>query len=234
MLKWIYLSFVLILSSSGSAIAQNCPIPATPAASMKPTSRADVRPDRQEQIKNGLAAKNYDVLTFGDSIMEGWSEQRLSAVFGATVFNAGFGQDGTEHLLWRLQSVNGNSQSPRYVLLLIGTNDIGYLSCDISWGIRTVVSRIHTLFPQAQVIVTGILPRGTNMLGGDDRIRAVNSQIQAASASAHFAFFNPHDAFLCDHKTPCSLFQSDFNLHLTKDGYDVLDEQLKNFLAQLK
>lgn len=201
---------------------------------MKAASRVEVRPDRQEQIKSALTAKHYDVITLDDSIMEGWSEERLGQTFGTTVLNAGFGQDGTEHLLWRRQTGNWSTQSPHYVLLLVGTNDIGYPSCDIYWGIRAVVSKVHTLFPQAQIIVTGILPRGTNMLGGDDRIRAVNSQLQTAAASAHFAFFNPHDAFLCGHKTPCSLFQPDFNLHLTKEGYDLLDEQLKSFLAQLK
>lgn len=234
MLKWICWGLASILLAPWMATAQSCFSPASDAATIKPVSKVAVRPDRQEQIKSALVAGHYDVITLGDSIMEGWSEGRLGNIFGTAVLNAGFGQDGTEHLLWRLQTVNWSKQSPQHVLLLVGTNDIGYPTCDIYWGIRSVVSKVHTLFPQAQVVVTGVLPRGTNMIGADDKIRAVNGMLKAASPSANFAFFNPHDAFLCGHKTPCSLFQPDFNLHLTKEGYDLLDEQLKSFLAQLK
>ncbi len=63
------------------------------------------------------------------------------------VLNAGFGQDGTEHLLWRLKSYDWQRQSPREVLLLIGTNDIGYPTCDIVWGILTAVKTVRH-FPE--------------------------------------------------------------------------------------
>jgi lysophospholipase L1-like esterase len=224
---------LLILVPPSLARAQ-CPPPAATVATIHPASRAEVRPDRQQAIRSALAAKRYDLITFGDSIMEGWSEARLSQLFGAPVLNAGFGQDGTEHLLWRLDTVDWHTQSPHTVLFLIGTNDIGYPSCDIFWGIRKVVEKAHALFPQARLIVTSVLPRGTNMLGGDERIRAVNSDLAVAAKPAGFTFFDAHDAFLCDHKTPCALFQPDLNLHLTSAGYDVLDARLKALLAQQK
>jgi platelet-activating factor acetylhydrolase IB subunit beta/gamma len=70
------------------------------------------------------------------------------------------------------------------------------------------------------------------MLEGDDKIRATNRELHAASAAGGFLFFEPHDAFLCHHQTPCVLFQPDHNLHLTNEGYDLLDDLLQKFLAQ--
>ncbi|MFL9872644.1 SGNH/GDSL hydrolase family protein [Paraburkholderia megapolitana] len=213
------------------APAMSCPAPSSAIATTTPTPRPTAWIEQQAAVQHDLAAHSYQVITLGDSIMQGWSETRLASATGMTVLNAGFGQDGTEHTLWRLRNFDWHAQAPRYVLLLIGTNDIGYPTCDIYWGIRTVVQTAHTVFPQARIVVTSILPRGTNLMGADDKIRAVNAALKEAAPSAGFALFDAHDAFECGHKTPCPLFIPDFNLHLTKDGYDLLTSQLKNFLA---
>ena len=75
------------------------------------------------------------------------------------------------------------------------------------------------------------MPRGTNLLGADAKIRDINATLKAASASANFMLFDVHDAFGCGHKTPCPLFQPDLNLHLTKEGYELLSDQLQKFMA---
>jgi platelet-activating factor acetylhydrolase IB subunit beta/gamma len=164
--------------------------------------------------------------------MANWDEARLDDIFGATVLNSGFGQDRTWQVLWRLQTTDWHGQSPRDVLLLVGTNNLSGQTCDVYWGIRAVVAKAHSVFANARVIVVGILPRGDDMLQFDDKIRAVNADLKAAAAAAHFAFFDPHDAFLCDHHTPCELFIPDHNLHLTPKGYDLLDGLLRQFLAK--
>jgi platelet-activating factor acetylhydrolase IB subunit beta/gamma len=223
----------LFLAAPLSAFAQTCPSPSEAATTMKPVDRSEIRPERRQKIQSALASQSYGVITLGDSIMEGWRETRLDSIFGMTVINSGFGQDATEHVLWRLQTTDWHGQSPHYVLLLVGTNDIGRsTTCDVYWGIRTVVSKVHGVFPNARVVVISILPRGENMLQSDNKIRATNLELKVASTAGNFAFFDPHDAFLCHHQTPCSLFLPDHNLHLTTDGYDLLDDLLKKFLAQ--
>ncbi len=98
----------------------------------------------------------------------------------------------SEHALWRLKSFDWRSQSPSHVLLLIGTNDIGYPACDICWESGRWCRSVHATFPKARVVVTSILPRGTDLMGADDKIRAVNAAPQGASApAADFAFFDP-------------------------------------------
>ena len=56
-------------------------------------------------------------------------------------------------------------------------------------------------------------------------------ELKAASTGDSFEFFDPHDDLQCHHQTPCSLFHPD-NLHLTVEGYDLLDALLKKFSAQ--
>jgi platelet-activating factor acetylhydrolase IB subunit beta/gamma len=228
------IALALVLNASTTVLAQHCAAPADNAATIQPVDRSEVFPERRQQIQASLALQSYAVLTLGDSIMQLWSDERLDGIFGTKVLNSGFGRDGTEHVLWRLQSTDWHGESPRQVLLLVGTNDIGASSCDIYWGIRAVVSKVHGLFPSARVVVTGILPRGENMLQSDDKIRATNLELKAAAPAGNFAFFDPHDAFLCHHQTPCTLFVPENNLHLTAAGYDLLDELLKKFLAQDK
>jgi lysophospholipase L1-like esterase len=112
--------------------------------------------------------------------------------------------------------------------------DIGYATCDIASGILAVVRALHATFPMAQLIVTSVLPRGTNLMGADDRIRAVNLALAQAAAPGGFAFFDVHDALTCGHKTPCPLFVPDLNLHLTGAGYDLLTSRLRAFVSTLK
>ena len=221
---------ILLAISSGSHAA-GCPSPSSPRPTTTPTARPNVWVAQQQAVQRNLAAHSYQAITLGDSIMQGWSEARLGSAMGMSVLNAGFGQDGTEHILWRLKTFDWHAQSPRDVLLLAGTNDIGYPTCDIVWGIRAVVQTIHRIFPESRIIVTSLLPRGTNLLDADGKIREVNARLQEASTSAGFQFLDVHDAFTCGQKTPCPLFQPDLNLHLTKDGYDLLSSELKNFIA---
>lgn len=230
-LRYILILWAALLGFSTAASAAACPTPTAPVAATTPTPRPDAWVPQQEDLRRRLAEHSFDAITFGDSIMQGWSEARLQQAMGMPVLNAGFGQDGTEHLLWRLKSYDWQRQSPREVLLLIGTNDIGYPTCDIVWGILTAVKTVHAIFPKANVMVVSILPRGTNLMGADDKIRAVNATLQQAAASARFTFLDVHDAFECGHKTPCPLFQPDLNLHLTSAGYDLLTGLLQKSMA---
>ncbi len=221
--------WLLLVLGGPCSFAQSCLSPQVGAITVREAERSAILPERQERIQNSLATHRYDVITLGDSIMQLWEEPRLEDIFGSSVLNSGFGQDGTQHVLWRLRTTNWHSQSPRQVLLLVGTNDIAQPACNIYWGIRTVVSRSHGIFPGAHVLVMGLLPRGTDLLEHDDKIRAVNMELKERSGEGKFSFFDPHDAFLCGHHTPCALFQPN-NLHLTKEGYDLLDDLLKRFL----
>ncbi len=176
-----------------------------------------------------LADQSYGAIALGDSIMAGWQLKLLQAAFDRPTLNISFGGDGTQDVLWRLETLDWSRQDPQYVILLIGTNDIRRPACAIAQGVLAVVRKVHTIFPSATVIVTSILPRGVELREHDFTIIEVNRQLATAAPHARFRFFDVHDAFLCDHHTPCRLFGPG-NLHLTAPGYQLLTDRLRRLL----
>ena len=182
-------------------------------------------------LMRGLLASSA-LVALGDSIMVGWREADLAGVFKGSVNNLGFGGDGAEHLLWRLESFNWSKQNPKYVLVLVGTNDMHFPQCAVEVGLPHLIVRLKQVFPKAQLIVTAILPRGPNFLEADNVIRAVNAELAAHARSGGYWFFNPHDSFTCEHRPTCELFQfQSANRHLTPEGYALLTKLLAQFVA---
>lgn len=229
-IRWLLLAAMLIASGE-SALAQGCD-PKAVARMTQPFPRPDFLVKFQQRYAQQLATGSYETIALGDSIMFGWPPAYLQAAFGGPVLNVAFGGDGAEHLLWRLETMDWSQQHPRRVLLLIGTNDLWQPGCAVAQGILTVVHKVHSMFPQATVIVTSVLPRGADLSAFTDNIAEVNRRLAEAAPTAPFRFLDVHDAFLCDHRTPCPLYLSDKNLHLARAGYDVLMEHLQALLRQ--
>lgn len=228
-LMMILLTAVLGLASV-DALASPCSGPVD-VQTTQPKARPEFRPERQDEVKRRLASETFGAITFGDSIMEGWGPRILQPAFGQPVLNSGFGMDGTEQVLWRIQSNDWSHQKPQYVLLLVGTDDLKYPTCSVVQGVLADVRAVQSVLPSAKVIVTSILPRGDNMREHDAEIVEINEHLAAAQNDKHFRFFNVHDAFLCNHKTPCDLFLPG-NLHLTPAGYQLLTDSLRQFLQR--
>ena len=197
----------------------------------EPKPRPEFRPERQEEMKRRLLSESFGVITLGDSIMEGWPTPLLVSAFNQPTLNSGFGMDGTEQVLWRIQSMDWSHQKPQYVLLLVGTDDLRFPACAIVQGELAVVRAVHGALPDAKIIVTSILPRGENMQEHDAEITQINNDLAAAQGRERFLLFNIHDAFLCNHMTPCGLFQPG-NLHLTSSGYQLMTDSLRQFLQR--
>jgi lysophospholipase L1-like esterase len=194
----------------------------------QPRARPDYQADRQAIFVKWLASESYSTIALGDSILAGW-QPRLQADFGKQILSIAFGGDGTQDVLWRLQTFDWSRQHPKYVLLLIGTNDIKFPACAIVQGILTVVRKVHATFPQAKVIVTSILPRGIDLRAYDSKIVEANRRLADVARPEGFRFLDAHDAFLCDHQNECPLYMPG-NLHLTPTGYQVLTHLLDRLL----
>jgi lysophospholipase L1-like esterase len=202
----------------GSAQAQTCVKPTGPMPTMQPTSRPNFRPERWAAIASLLITHSYKAIALGDSILEGFPPDMFQAALGPNALNVGFGMDGTEQLLWRLETLDWSRQTPSEVLLMVGTDDLRYPYWDVVCGIRDVIEHVHRYMPATKVLVLSILPRGQNMRQHEGDIDAINRSLSEDSKEEHYVFINAHDDFLCDHKTPCALSQAG-NLHLTRAGY---------------
>jgi hypothetical protein len=217
----------ILLALPARAIASLCPpteaIPKT--AQPSPPQPGPGGKSLPTEIAAAAAAERYATIGFGDSIMFGWPKDLLTDASGGTALNAAVG-GGTQTVLWELMALDWSRQAPRSVVLLVGTNNLGIDGCEVFWGIRADVAAIRNTFRNSRIIVVGILPRGENLRDREKEIELANAALREGAVSGSYTLVDAHDAFLCNHQTPCDLFDRT-NLHLTRRGYQVLTDRLR-------
>ena len=174
-----------------------------------------------EQLKR---TPDADLVFIGDSITAHLSDDNrfatLPGLQGRHPLNLGVPGDQTENVLWRLERLPLASLHPRQVVLLIGTNNLrtGDTACDIVAGIEAILKRVRGAWPDANIVVMGILPRGEGMAFSADRIQAVNAALRSLAADGSLTFIDPTAAFSCHGGNACGYYQNDL-LHLLPAGY---------------
>ncbi len=142
--------------------------------------------------QHARAAKkgSLDVVFVGDSITYLWGTNGKSVwkkyYAGRKAVQFGIPADRTEQVLWRVQRVGLENSGAKVIVLLIGTNNLGTKPvCNgkqIGEGIVAVVKVLRKKCPTAQIIITGIFPRGKP--AGPKANQWVNQQVADANAAA--------------------------------------------------
>jgi lysophospholipase L1-like esterase len=204
-----------------------------PEASTVPSPQAGEDRARQYASLNGrvkkqAASEQLKLAFLGDSITKGWSDRgskiwnKNFAAMGA--INLGIGGDETQHILWRIDHGSFEGYSPKVIVLLIGTNNLGNSHHDprhTAQGIRAVVRRLVEKFPDAKILLLGVFPRGPAV--GDPyrrQIIEVNENIKDLEDNNHVFYmdigdkFKSHDGSI----SPEIMFDG---LHLSTQGYEI-------------
>lgn len=194
---------------------------------------------RQQVLNQRAAAGNTKVAFFGDSITHGWEgdgkeiwKEEL-APLGAT--NFGIGGDRTEHLLWRMRHGNLENITPEACVVMIGTNNAAHnSSSEIAKGVESVVAELLFAFPETEVLLLAIFPRGPN---NEDPLRIVNRKVNEQlqpwaemTDRVHFLDLNP--SFLMDDGTLSKEIMPDL-LHPNTRGYRIWADGMKSALEEL-
>jgi len=119
-----------------------------------------------EKAKKG----GIDIYFEGDSITRRWGATDYPDLlanwkrnfFGWNAADFGWGADKTQNILWRLNNGELDGVSPKIIVLLAGTNNVGN-TVDVSGGLQAILRVMQTKAPNATIIVTGIFPRNDNM-----------------------------------------------------------------------
>jgi lysophospholipase L1-like esterase len=151
--------------------------------------------------------------------------------------NLAFSGDGTRHLLWRIMHGEIDDIAPKVAVILIGTNDIGWLhrtAADTVAGIDAVVAELHLRVPATKILLVGLLPsdRGT-------WVRQATAEINSALA-AHYGngqvpyvtYRDVSPAFLKNGVLDTSLF-SDPRQVPSESAYTLLRKDRKGWLLLL-
>lgn len=191
----------------------------------------------QDFLARGKAGP-IGALFIGDSITHGWVSPKdiWAKVFGAyNPANFGISGDKTQHVLWRIENGELEGISPKVVVLMIGTNNIGSSVEEIVRGDKKIADEIHARLPDARLLLLGIFPRAAR---ADDparsKIKAVNLELARLDDGAKTRYLDIGAKFLDAEGNLPRAIMPDF-LHPNHAGYQIwadamgplLDEMMK-------
>ena len=190
---------------------------------------------RAERITEAVTTVPYKTLFFGNSITEYWDRELWREKLAPRgVMNAGVSGDRTDHLRWRLENGNLDGPPPERVVVLIGTNDLGYGRSpeETADGIRAVLQTLRQRLPGSRILLLGLLPRAGSPDAALRRaVGQVNRLIAGCADGRHLAYAEIGDGLL-DRNGRLGPAMSPDRLHFTAAGYALLTRRLAALLDQ--
>lgn len=223
--KALLLAALAALGFAGSASAEgrSCALNVEPRTVEYPWMSIARWHEMNDGLKARAAQGDVDVLFLGDSITEMWDRSAWDSRFGKyRAANFGIGGDHTGNVLWRLKNDGMDKLRPKVVVLLIGVNNFGLCNEQpeqVTSGVKAVVAELRTLYPDARILLNGILPNGES--ANDERrakAKAVNREIAALDDGRHVFFRDYGTRFLQPNGDIAKETMPDF-LHLTPQAY---------------
>ena len=186
---------------------------------------------------NQISVIDPDIIFIGDSIIEYYPLQELLGT-SKTIVNRGIRGYQTGLLLDNLDAhLYGDAVDQ--IVILIGTNDIGK---DIPMSqtltkLESVIQTISRDYPLSQIKLVSILPvnegedfKQTVYIRTNEKIKAWNQAYQdLASAYMQVEYIPVFDSFLDEAGQLKPTYTTD-GLHLSVAGYQVLSNELKDYL----
>ncbi len=197
--------------------------------------------ERHQKILQRHQQVKPDVVWLGDSIVHFFAgepkavyvrgQQAWDALFkGQVVTNLAYGWDRTENVLWRVQRGELDSIKPKRILLSIGTNDL-----PVGRSVEQIVGSIHGLVveckrrqPQAEILVTGIIPRK----GYAEQRAAINQILAQQAADKGYRYLDLSPAFPVNTESGLIQGLSPDQLHPNTVGYTAMAALLKKELGE--
>jgi lysophospholipase L1-like esterase len=237
--------------ATGSAAA---PAQGAPAAtgSTGPADRAAPRTDQNSrtahaQLLEKARAGRIDVYFIGDSITRRWGatdyphllENWRQNFFGWNAGNFGWGADGTEHILWRLEHGELDGVNPKVIVIQAGTNNIGAQPggaakvAEITRGLTAILDICRRKAPRATIVLTAIFPRNDNM-DVMPEINQVNANLARLADGRTVRYLDVNGKLADkDGRLIAGMMNEQDKLHPTLQGYQVWADGLKPILTEL-
>jgi lysophospholipase L1-like esterase len=145
------------------------------------------------------------------------------------VHNLGVSGDTTDEVIARLDSVV--ELNPDAVVLLAGTNDIGWRRSDeyIVRNLETMLYDLHKRLPETRILVQSVTPREREYA---DTIRSVNRHLWQFAPTQRALYLDLWPA-LADEDGEISARNSDDRLRLTPAGYEAWLGELRPAIDEL-
>jgi lysophospholipase L1-like esterase len=191
-----------------------------------------------------------DVYFEGDSITRRWGATDYPDLlanwkqnfFGWNAADFGWGADRTQNILWRLENGELDGVSPKVVVLLAGTNNVGDLTApgsvderasDVTRGLQAILHLIQEKAPAATVVIMGVFPRNDNM-AFNSVIDKINRNLSKLADGRKIRYLNINDELAgSDGILRDGMMNAKDKLHPTAKAYQVWADALKPVLTEL-
>lgn len=176
-----------------------------------------------------------------DAIASGQGSNRLSILLGDSITQWVPTETLTHNRLWLNQGISGDTTGgilnrlsamsptrPDRIYLMAGINDLrrGETDATIQGNVRQILRRLRQQHPQAQTIVQSILPTQLAEIT-NDRIRHLNSQIQAIAQAEGAQYLDIYSKFI-DFQGNLRPELTTDGLHLNYRGYQVWQGEIRD------
>lgn len=171
----------------------------------------------------------------GDSIFEGYDLEKYFK--DMPVINSGISGHKTTDIL---NNMNNRiyKYNPSKVILMIGTNDFSSISNeDTVKNIGKIIDGIKANRPYAEIYVQSIYPVNKNVNSdaaygrSNDDINTMNKGIKDTCKEKEVNYMNIHDLLIDENGNLKSEYTYD-GLHITKEGYKVITEEVMKVLKK--
>jgi lysophospholipase L1-like esterase len=252
-------SWPTFLDFAGRYFGASTPTPATAAASAPTAPTAPLGPADQPAARNEdptWVQKHAELLArakqggielyfAGDSITRRWEATHREnwdhnfAGWRAAAFAAG--GDRTQNALYRLENGELQGVHPKVVVLLIGTNNVGFqpvagsddaLVDDVARGVNACLRAIRKHAPDAKVLLMGITPRNTEgSTALMPTIEKINARIAKFADGKTVRFLSINDK-LADPSGKLLEGMTEDGLHLSDKGYQAWADAMRPTLVE--
>lgn len=187
-----------------------------------------------------------DILFLGDSITQYWSDPRYGQkvwekeLLPLKAANFGINGDRIQNLLWRIRNGEADGFQPDVVVLLIGTNNTGYekdrrtprnSTGEVIEGIGVVTGELKQRFPEARILLLGLLPRGKAGAPIREQIRTINAGIAKLDDGKRVIYRDIGGVFLdAEGNIPPELMPD--ALHPGEKGYELFVSAIREELRR--
>ncbi len=240
-MKYLFLSLALLVTPA--LAKEDAQLSTTPVAQTSKKAQKWWMPRHEAKLTEKEALGDVQLVFLGDSITHAW-EKKGKAVWKENyapynALNLGYSGDRTEHVLWRIDHGELDGITPKAIVIMIGTNNVGHRneeSSKTAAGIKAILKSVEKKQPQAKVLLLGIFPRGAT---SDDPKRvlndATNEIIKGYADNKRVFYLNINAKFLEEDGKLSRKVMPDL-LHPSKPQYqvwaDAIAPTLKKLLAE--
>jgi len=201
---------------------------------------------RHEQFAADAKKGGVDLLFVGDSITDFW-RTRGKAIWdkyygGLHAADLGISGDRTQHVLWRLDHGEIDGLKPKAVVLMIGTNNVGFerdgitprnTPAQAAEGVKAVVSDLRQKLPDAKILLLAVFPR-SHAPADPVRLQVaeINRAIAALDDGDHVRYLDIGAKFLSADGMLEKDIMPDF-LHPSAKGYEIWAQAIQAPLARI-